>query len=93
MKTHELKTWPAFFEAMLSGAKTFEARKDDRGFKVGNRLRLREWAPRDSIHSALGDYSGRELLVEVTYVLRGSLDNRKTGIAEGYCVMGIRKIA
>ena len=31
MATHNLKTWPPFFEAVLEGRKTFELRRDDRG--------------------------------------------------------------
>jgi Domain of unknown function (DUF3850) len=42
---HDLKTWPRFFEAVASGAKPFEWRKDDRDYRVGDILNLREWAP------------------------------------------------
>lgn len=42
---HELKTWPRFFEAIKTGRKTFEVRKDDRGFMPGHTLKLREWVP------------------------------------------------
>ena len=45
MTVHELKIWPEFFEPVASGVKTFEVRRDDRGFAVGDRLRLREWEP------------------------------------------------
>ena len=31
---HELKCWPEYFEAVISGAKTFEVRKNDRDFAV-----------------------------------------------------------
>lgn len=41
---HDLKTAPEHFEAVWSGAKTAELRKDDRGFSVGDVLRLREWS-------------------------------------------------
>lgn len=91
MTIHELKTWPEFFQAMLDRLKTFDARKaTDRDFKFGDVLLLREWTPADSIHSALGEYSGRYIKAEVTYILHGSKGNVKCGIREGYCVMGIK---
>lgn len=62
---HELKTWPEYFDRILDGTKTFELRKADRPFEVGDILYLREW----SIDS--WDYTGREIRVEVSYLLRG----------------------
>lgn len=77
---HELKTWPAFFDAIWKGRKTFEIRKDDRGFKVGDELWLREYDPENKT------YSGDELWAEVTHMMRGPA----FGIGVGYCVMSIR---
>jgi hypothetical protein len=45
MKVHVLKSWPAFFEAQASGEKTFEVRRNDREFAVGDILILRKWDP------------------------------------------------
>lgn len=45
MKMHELKILPEYFEKVLDGSKTFELRKDDRGFNVGDILILREYIP------------------------------------------------
>jgi Domain of unknown function (DUF3850) len=59
---HELKCWPAYFAAILAGTKTFEIRKNDRGFQVGDELLLKEWDPATEI------YSGREIIVEVPYI-------------------------
>lgn len=43
MTVHELKCWPKYFQELKEGRKTFELRRDDRGFKVGDTLWLREW--------------------------------------------------
>lgn len=42
---HELKTWSPFFEAIANEEKTFEVRRNDRDFQVGDILLLREWDP------------------------------------------------
>jgi hypothetical protein len=78
VQTHELKTWPRFFDEVLSGAKTFEARLDDRGFQVGDGLVLREWAPGEG-------YTGRETRRVVSYVLRGG----QFGIVSGHAVLAL----
>jgi hypothetical protein len=83
---HELKTLPPYFEDVLTGRKTFEVRKADRNFAVGDVLRLREWAPDDWCDESVGvfpDYTGREMRVKVTYILRGY------GLQDGYVVLGI----
>lgn len=62
MKTHELKTWPVYFNAMWDGRKTFEIRLNDRDFQVGDQLVLREFNPSDNT------YSGRTMLRTVRYI-------------------------
>jgi hypothetical protein len=59
---HELKCWPIYFTTILSGTKTFEVRKNDRGYQVGDELLLREWDPTTKL------YSGREILLSVPYI-------------------------
>lgn len=77
---HELKIYPKYFDAILSGEKMFEIRRNDRGFCVGDTILLREW---DNIK-----YSGRELKAVITYML----DDKFVGISQGYVALGIRKI-
>ena len=79
MATHELKTWPEFYLALEKGRKTFEVRKDDRGFMVGDLLVLKEWDPRREL------YTGREMHKEVSYRMPGG----QFGIQPGYVVLGL----
>ena len=64
VREHELKVWPEFFEALVDGRKTFEWRRDDRDYQVGDVLYLREW-------SEAKGYSGRSIRRSVSYVLSG----------------------
>lgn len=77
---HELKIYPKYFDAVISGKKTFEIRKNDRKFCVGDVLALKEW---DNIR-----YSGREIKAKVVYIL----DDGFVGIWPEYVVMGIKLI-
>lgn len=74
---HELKIFSKYFNAILSRKKTFEVRFDDRNYKENDELLLREI---DEINC---DYTGREVCVKVTYVLRGDY------CKHGYCIMSI----
>lgn len=77
---HELKIHPQYFKAVESGRKYWEIRKNDRDFKVGDEVLLREW---DNT-----EYSGKEILAEITYML----DDKFAGLAEGYVVFSIKPI-
>lgn len=77
--THVLKTWPKYYQAIRKGDKRFEVRLNDRGFKVGDYLLLREW------HPASEAYTGNELYVAVAYMIDGG----QWGIDPSWCVMGI----
>lgn len=72
MTTHELRTWPAAYTAVAEGRKTFEVRRNDRGFAVGDVLVLREWQP-NTVMSRVGiddgAYTGRALRRDVTYLI------------------------
>jgi hypothetical protein len=85
-RVHDLKVWPEFFDALLDGSKTFEARYDDRGFEVGDVLRLREWQPASNPGGNV--YSGRELRREVSYVMHGGPG--RFGVGTGYAILGLR---
>ena len=74
---HEAKILPEWFEALLSGRKSFEVRKDDRDpkYQTGDELFLREF---DGV-----DYTGRTITAEVTFVLRNEY------CREGFCILSV----
>jgi hypothetical protein len=75
---HSLKSLPHFFTSLVDSSKTFEIRKNDRNYRVGDTLRLREW------NADTEQYSGFEVTRVVIYI---------TAFAQqpGWVVMGIRE--
>ena len=96
---HELKCHPEFFAALASGVKTFEIRKNDRGFKVGDLIALNEFRPDEepydlpggekpfSRKAANGSYSGNHLLFEIKYIL----DNTQL-LPTGYVALSLSRV-
>ena len=86
MNTHILKTDPEVFEAVRTGAKTFEIRFNDRDFKVGDELYLRETV---STGAEMRDgaplvYTGRLQHRTVSHVLTGY------GLMDGWCCLSLK---
>jgi len=77
MVRHELKILPEFFRDLISERKTFEIRKNDRDYHIGDVLRLKEWDPINQ------RFTGKMCDRMVTYILHGG----QYGIEEGYCIM------
>jgi hypothetical protein len=80
MTCHRLKTESKYFNDVLYNRKSFEVRKNDRDYQVGDRLTLLEI--RDN-----GDYTGVSLERKIIYVLLGG----QFGIEKDYCVLGLSK--
>ena len=77
-KTHELKTIPPYFEQIRRGIKKFELRKNDRDYRVGDVLVLKEYLPFTQT------YTGKETVREIEYILENF-----DGLQDGYCIMGL----
>ncbi len=87
MKEHELKTWLTGFKAIAAGLKCYELREDDRGFEVGDTLKLREFEPNDGYYAG-GRYTDRWIIAKVVYITRAHGEFK--GLEDGYVVMGIK---
>lgn len=82
MNTHELKIQSDYFEEVVLGNKRAEVRRDDRCFKVGDILILKEvFYCRETVVA-----TGREVSVEVTHKMEGG----KFGIKSGFCVLSFK---
>lgn len=75
-KTHSIRLAKTYFNDVASGKKSFELRKNDREYKVGDMLEMLEFAD--------GRNTGRIIQAEVVYMLEGY-----TGLEDGYCILGI----
>ncbi len=84
---HELKTDPEVFDAVFDGSKTFEIRKNDRNFQVGDTLTLlrTEFTGAEMARGKPLRFTGQEFHVAVTHILHGPV----YGLADGWCIMSI----
>jgi ASC-1-like (ASCH) protein len=78
---HKLKTVQPYFDEVDLGAKTFEVRKNDRNFKVGDFMVLQEWKLEGHF------YTGNEIKTIITYILAD-----EEYCKEGYVIIGFAKL-
>ena len=87
MTVHTLKCWPNYFDAIKIGDKTFDVRRDDRGFQKGDIVILQRTRS-DGLHQVEYDYQERvkhELRRRITWILTGG----QFGIEPGYVVLAL----
>jgi uncharacterized protein DUF3850 len=75
-KVHVLKTDPLPFEAIFSGFKTGEIRKNDRDYEIGDEVHLRETGK-------TGQATGRTIIATVTHIQAGY------GLLHGYVMLSL----
>lgn len=59
---HNLKINSIYFEHVINREKTFEIRKNDRNFQVGDYVLLNEW------NDGKSTYTGRKVKVKIIYI-------------------------
>lgn len=94
IQTHNLKTSPGYFEQVWQGLKTFEIRRDDRGFQRGDVVVLEEFdfhaacdCPNKARHNftTCEKYTGRTITADIGCVI-GQMPGR--GGERGFSGMG-----
>ncbi len=86
---HELKTDRTVFEAVAAGSKTYELRRNDRNFQVGDELWLRETQYTGEQMKAGSPliYTHREQYRRIGHVLNGPI----YGLADGWAILSFAK--
>lgn len=79
-KVHDVKLGTTFFNDVKTGRKTFELRKNDRGYKEGDTIVLHEYKD--------GTTTGRTITKKIVYMLEDF-----TGLEDGYCILGLGEAA
>lgn len=94
MTEHTLKLNDRYFDAVANGIKTFEIRKDDRGFRVGDTLVLKNVNDEGKYITYADDNLGINLVYEIKVAVKYILthDDFPNGIPEGYVVMSIERV-
>lgn len=78
-KVHDVKLGTTFFDDVKTGRKTFELRKNDRGYKEGDTIVLHEYKD--------GTTTGRTITKKIVYMLEDF-----TGLEDGYCILGVGEV-
>lgn len=82
-RVHELKILPEYYWKVKSGLKNFEVRKDDRGFKEGDKLILKEWKD--------GKFTGEQVERWIGYIFKDT--EGMFGMPEDVAILGLKRSA
>lgn len=82
---HHIKIQQEFADAIISGEKTFEVRKNDRGYQKGDLIRFHVVDEGYPITSPITSHLLNDKTYEITYVLSG------WGLREGYVALAIKE--
>lgn len=88
MMHHEVKSWVHLFKPILDGRKTYDLRKNDRNYRVGDTVRLMEYDPE------AGRFTGMGCLVEVTYITNDVTPCAVSSavLPHEYCILGYKRL-
>lgn len=90
MKLHELKIKHEYLIDVETGKKTFELRKNDRDYQVGDLIhfidvgRINTTLDKDDVEPAIDENA----LYQITYILK---DVPEYGLDKDYCILGIAR--
>lgn len=84
MTTHMVKSWSHLYDAIVSGAKSYDLRKNDRDYKVGDILHLKQY---DNIN---GKFTGWQTTRRISYITSNDTPCAVSSavLPNEYCILG-----
>lgn len=84
MKLHTLKILPKYYVALVNGEKTFELRKNDRDYKVGDLITFTntDGTPFITPHK-------ERIVFRITYILENVSEY---GLDDEYCILALKRL-
>lgn len=94
MKLHELKILHEYLIDVSLGRKTFELRKNDRDYQVGDLIRFIDVdilgrSRNNKNRTDIKPYIDENILYRITYVLKNC---SAYGLDKDYCILAIKKL-
>ncbi len=89
MKLHELKIKHEYLIEVDMGRKTFELRKNDRDYQVGDLIRFIDIKQSNSGNCDCDIYIDKDTLYKITYILKNV---EEYGLDKDYCILAIKKL-
>ena len=89
MKLHELKIKHEYLINVALGIKTFELRKNDRDYQVGDLIHFIDIKEDYTSKYEIEPYIDDNQLYRITYILK---DCVYYGLDKGYCILSIKKL-
>ena len=95
MQLHELKIKHEYLVDVTTGRKTFELRKNDRNYQVGDLIRFIDLKYQDEFindkrYKCINDVNiDPDTLYKITYILK---DVPEYGLDKDHCILGIKKL-
>jgi hypothetical protein len=86
---HTVKSWTFLFQPIFDGRKTHDLRKDDRTYRVGDRLLLREY------DMEKGAYTRREAIAGITFITNATTPCAlsSNALAKDHAILSIKLLA
>ena len=87
MTFHQVKSWSHLYDAIVSGVKPYDLRKNDRDYRIGDTLRLSRY---DNIGGRFtGEYCDRK----VSYITNNITPYAVSSavLPNEYCILGFEK--
>lgn len=89
VRTHDVKSWTRFFRPIVSGERVHELRRNDRDYRVGDRMHLREY---DDVSDT---YTGSYCEAAITSITSREIPCAVSdqGLNPDYCILSIRVLS